>query len=278
MKSKFSSKVRLWLCGLLAAIGVLASVPAYADLTILPTRVVFEGRDRFGEVTLINTGKEAKTYELGWSYYKMQPETGTYERVEKSLTDYDLAQHIVISPRRVTLQPNEKQKIRLALRPAADTPPGEYRAHLVFRAQRDDKDGADTQGDGKAHVTINMNVGYSIPVFYSVGESDAGAVIEALTLTRANTGELLANIPVTRTGGAYSTHGYLEVYYTPPGGEEYLAGEVSNAHIFPEISHRIFQVRMKDSDMHGGTMRIVYRHFDKDRKLVYDQKTFPLAN
>lgn len=278
MKIKLSSKLRIWLCGLLAVAGIMAAAPAFADLTILPTRVVFEDRDRFAEVTLINTGKEEKTYEVSWRYFQMQQDTGAYVNIDHSLTAFDLGQHVVFSPRHVTLKPHEKQKIRLALRPEADTSAGEYRAHLQIRGEREKAPDDDTPGDGKAHVAVVMNVGYTIPVFYSVGPSDAGATIESLQLERNEKGVLEAVIPITRTGGPYSAHGYLTVYHTGADGKETKVGEVSNAHIFPEVTRRIFRVALTDPNITGGSLHVVYKHYDDAKNMIYDQKNFPVGN
>src|SRR3546814_18747123 len=41
---------------------------------------------------------------------------------------------IVFSPRRVTLPPHQPQVVRVGVRVPARLPPGEYRAHMLFRA------------------------------------------------------------------------------------------------------------------------------------------------
>src|SRR3546814_5860625 len=44
---------------------------------------------------------------------------------------------VVCSPRRVTLPPNQPQVVRVGVRVPARLPPGEYRAHMLFRAVPD---------------------------------------------------------------------------------------------------------------------------------------------
>src|SRR3546814_7858690 len=44
---------------------------------------------------------------------------------------------IVFSPRRVTLPPNQPQVVRVGVRVPEGLPPGEYRAHMLFRAVPD---------------------------------------------------------------------------------------------------------------------------------------------
>jgi len=265
---------------LLLGVMTFMSGPARADLTILPTRVIFEGRDRFADITLINTGNDTKTYSMGWEFFEMSEGTGAYISKEKPITDFNLAEHVVYSPRRVTLQPGEKQKIRLALRPPAEIAPGEYRAHFRFQSVREDPAAKPNDpNDNKMSAAVNINVGYSIPVVYSVGDSDAKGAIESMKLERDENGVLTATIPVTRSGGPYGLHGHLFVYHQPAGGgKEKLVGEISNAHVFPEIHQRIFKVKFSDNAVNGGNLRVLFRHFDKAKNLIYDEKIFPVGN
>ena len=61
MLQKTSSYLTLFIILMLGLTG-LYSRPAHADLTITPTRIVFEGRDRSAIVELINTTKRTNTY------------------------------------------------------------------------------------------------------------------------------------------------------------------------------------------------------------------------
>ena len=266
--------------------GVMASVcamcsAAYADLLITPTRVIFDGRDRYAVVTLVNSGDKPQSYEMGWFFFEMQEEGVAYKTVDEPPGDFDLSKHIVFTPRRVRLMPGAKQKIRLALRRPESIPDGDYHVHLRFAALPEASDsivqrpsvGAD--GEVRSGAVVNINVGYSIPVVLSVGENDAKAEIGRLELERNQvSGRLNALVPVVRSG-KHSVMGHLFVYHLASDGTEQLVGEISNAHIFPEVDRRVFTVPLS-RDISGGSLRIVMRHYDRERELVYDEKTFPL--
>jgi hypothetical protein len=191
--------------------------------------VVIEGRNRYADVNLINTGAERKSYEMGWLFYRMSEETGNYEVANRPTTEFDLTQSLIFSPRRVALGPNETQKIRLALRLKGEPPaPGDYRAHLEMKEvadtkQDDTKDitGTDNDEKKKASVGVGVSVGFSIPIIYRVGDSNATATLgDISTRIEPKTNRLEAVVPVSRSDSPYGLVGHMLVYYTPPGGPE----------------------------------------------------------
>lgn len=293
MKSLKSCRLALLLL-LTLAILPFGAKPAQAIISIVPTLVVIEGRDRFAEMTLINTGDKTITYDIEWRFYRMNegkvPGDGqaTYIDADSSLTEFDLTQNIVYTPRRVTLPPKEAQKVRLSLRLAGEPPPpGDYRGHLSFRQVKDPGNAGPPQvapetPDGRRGFNTRVGVGVSIsvPVIYRVGESDASASIGDIELNyNQSTSRIEARVPVSRSESAYGTLGSIKVYYKPPGGAETLVGEVRNANIFPEINHRLFTAALKTENLAGGSLRVSYQYFDEKKKRPhYDEKIFPVGN
>lgn len=266
----------LALCGLMST-----TPPAMANITITPTRVVFEGRDRFADVFLVNTGSAQKTYEMSWEFYEMQEEGTAYKSVESSVTDFDLSKHVVFTPRRVTLAPGAKQRVRLALRrPPGDIPDGDYRAHLTFGGVKTPPPPGDDQenesGQQRASASVSINVGYSIPVIFRAGEPNEGATIQSLQLKKNRNGGLTAVIDVHRAEGPYSVMGHLFIYHVTTDGREDFVGEIGNAHIFPEVNRRVFEFPLQKEGIRDGAIKIVLKHYEKERNYVYDEKIFPV--
>ena len=248
---------------------------AKADLTITPTKIIFEDRDRFKEVTLINPGDETRTYEIGWQFYRMlENGSSVMEQVEGSLTEFDLSQHMVFTPRRMTLAPGGKQKIRLALRRPPEVPAGEYRAHLLFRALRaeDAPDAPTDQASFKAGVKINIS--YSIPVVFRAGTPNVTGKIENVAFQRNPKNNMLeALVTVSRQGGPYGVIGHMYIY--DPTGK--VIGEIGNAHIFPEVPRRVFRVPLIDeSNLSGGNIRVMLAHYTKNENFIYDERSIPV--
>lgn len=269
---------------LLSLLLVFAVIPfaAMATVTITPTAVLIEERDRYADVNLINTSDKEESYEIGWRFYRMEEETGAYQNIDSSISEFDLTRNLIFSPRRVTLQPKTTQKIRLALR-LKDAPPvpGDYRAHLEMKQTEtapplppEDSAPATDPGKPKVQIGIGVSVGFSIPVVYRIGKSDVAAIMGDITThVDAKSGKIVADVPVARKGENFGLMGHLSVYHTPRGGSEKLVGEVKNANIFPEITSRTFHVTLSTPTLESGSLRVIYKDFDLTKDVIFAERT-----
>lgn len=257
-------------------LGGLALMPqlAWAQLTVIPTRILFEGRDRFEEITIVNVGSETRTYDLNWEFLRMLEGqvSPIYDRSDVSLTDFDLTKHIVFTPRRVTLPPDGRQKIRLALRRPAEVPDGEYRAHLKFSPQSPLKNASESGDADNPSAAVNVLFGYSIPVVFRSGLMDVQITIDSLELQRnQKSGRLEALVTLGRSG----KHGVLgHLYIYDEAGNK--IGEIGNAHVFPEVDSRIVSVPLITDDLSGQTITVTLKHYDSNENITFSQRQFPL--
>ncbi len=250
---------------------------AKADILITPTRVVFEDRDRFAVVTLVNSGDKVMSYKMDWRFFKMKETGPAYTPVDGAITEFDLSKHIIFSPKRVTLAPGASQKVRLALRRPETIPDGDYHIHLGFASVREELSSEVTSSTmPRAGATVRVNVGYTIPVILRAGKVEVSANIERISLSRnQNNGLLIVKVPVVRSGAAYSVLGHIFVYHIDGNGNEERVGEISNAHIFPEVNKRVFDIQLI-KEITSGHLRVVMKHYDKDNDFIYTEKTFPI--
>ncbi len=252
-------------------------VPASATLSITPLIGFFEGRTRYVDVNLINTSDKRQDYEVKWRFYKMIEETGLYEEVAGSTTEFDLSKHLVYTPKRMSLGPSQTQKVRLALRLNGEPPAaGDYRAHLEFK-QATKKPSVpepkEVNGKKGANIGISMNVGFSIPIVYRVGESNVTPVIgDVSTKVNPNSGVIEAFVDVSKGNSPYGILGNLQIFYG-----DIKIGEVRNGNIFPEVTKRRFVVPLSAKNLSGGSLRIVYKHYDSANKTVFAEKTVPIG-
>ncbi len=260
-------------------LGGVASNDARAEMLITPIQIVFEGRDRFSFVTLVNTSDKTYSYDISFVHMKMVEGDGTYSKMENSITDFDLSKYIVFSPKKVKLAPGAKQRVRFALRRPESVPDGDYHVHLMFKSVRQDDNSNIEKRIAKnaAKASVNFNISYSIPVVLRSGDVVVNASVGDLSLSRSeDTGRLTAEVTVNRdTSTPYSVLGYLRVYNVSDDGNEILVGEVSNANIFSEISSRVFNVPFT-KDVKGGALRVVLSHYDSDRNIMYAERSFPI--
>ena len=269
-------KAGLIAIGILLCMVSLASFPAKANITLTPTIVVIDGRERYADIHVLNTTAERQTYELSWRYLKMTEGSGSYVKIDSSLTDFDLSKHLVYTPRKITLAPKSAQKVRLGLRlKGAPPPPGDYRAHLEFlnTPAEDESDIGGVASEGNT-INVGMKVAFSIPIIYRVGDKDAGDAEIGRVTTEINqkSGKIEAVIPITRADGSYGTTGSIIINY---GGKR--IGQLRNANIFPEIKTRTFRVPLDVQTLAGGELNIIYRDFDADKNHIFDEKNIRIA-
>lgn len=227
------------LCGFAAS-----PVHAAGDLLVAPTRVVLDG-SRGTEVVLNNIGSEPATYRISLEIKRMTAAGGLDEIAEADATPAERValDMIAFSPRRVTLPPNQPQVIRVGVRIPEGTPPGEYRAHMLFRAVPDaaSAPASDVARPASAGVSIALTpiYGITIPVIVRVGDLGAKASIGEAWVADTPDGPAF-NFGLTRTGNR-SVYGDIEV--TRPGVSEPLLLARGIA-VYPEVGAREVSLRV----------------------------------
>ncbi len=148
---------------------------------VAPTRVVFEGRDRNAELSLVNTGTETTTYRIEFLRLRMLDD-GSFETVETPVEGERFSGELVrYSPRQVTLEPGVPQTVRLQLRLPADLEPAEYRSHLLFRALPPSTGTVGRSETPTRDIDIRLTAlyGITIPVIVRHGDLSASVRIES---------------------------------------------------------------------------------------------------
>jgi len=212
--------------------GLAAAAPVRAqglgNLTVTPTRVVFEGRNRSAVIALVNNGASAAVYRISVIDMRMT-ESGQFQRIEdgKPLPGELFADNLFrYAPRQIDLAPGESQNIRLLLRKPAGLAEGEYRSHLLIQAIPKDGAGqsveAPTNRDG---VSINLLVipGVSLPIIVRHGALEASGAISDMYLLPADQsgGQARLGFRIGRSG-MRSLFGDLTARYFAPGRDEGL--------------------------------------------------------
>jgi P pilus assembly chaperone PapD len=250
----------------LIAIGVgsiSSTAQAQGDLLVAPTRVILDG-SRGTEVILSNIGSEEATYRIGLELRRMT-ENGKLEPVEKvdanGVEDAALGM-IRYAPRRIALPPGQPQAVRLAARPGAELPDGEYRVHMSFKAIPRPREVTEEEAQSDA-VTFRLIpiYGITIPIIVRHGRVEAQVALTQPSIIQGEDGPELA-MSIERSGES-STYGSLSV--VKPGVDEpiVLAGGIA---VYPEIGTR--QVRIKLTPEQAaqlkGRGRVEYRELPEN--------------
>jgi P pilus assembly chaperone PapD len=236
----------------------LVSSLAEASLLISPTRIAFGERDRAQRVTLINSSSEVKTYRLEWVEQRVNSQGG-YEKLspEQAATFPVASKYIRFTPRQVTLQPGQRQTIKLLARRGKEIQNNEYRSHLRFTALPSRTN--NTSPMSGVAMKLNLLMSYTIPVVLRNGPLDVSAKIERIEL-QTNTsipGEAHILVNLSREG-KMSTTGKLVAFYKPLGTDSETQVAILNGfNFFPDTSLITKRVVWPDFVRPGpGSLRI----------------------
>jgi P pilus assembly chaperone PapD len=248
-----------------------AGTAGIADLLVAPPRLIFEGRQRSGELSLVNIGARPATYRITLVNIEMVPNgnlkqldtAGPREVLEKSLVRY--------SPRQVTLEPHVAQSVRLELRKPADLAEGEYRVHILFQgvppadATRSSVDPADASSN-EIKIALIPVYGVSIPIFIRHGSTQATASISDAKIETDEQGQRVLSMTLNRKGNR-SVYGNITASLVTKGGKPQVIALLNGIAVYPEIDSRPVKlaIRMPDgSTLAHGTIHVTYTDAERD--------------
>lgn len=254
---------RRFVFGLACLASALTVTPARAagDLLVAPTRVILDTA-RGTEVVLNNIGTEAATYRVSLELRRMTPEGSLVDVDPETATPQEKAALAMIrySPRRIVLQPNQPQVIRVAPTIPAGTLPGEYRAHMLFRAVPEAQERvAPPTGEKRGGVNVQLRpiYGITIPIIVRTGPLQASAEIGKTWIGKAADGHTTFNIELKRSGNR-SVYGEIEV--TPKGAKQPLLAQRGLA-VYAEIPGRVVSIPVTPEQASAlrGPLTVTYR-------------------
>jgi fimbrial chaperone protein len=235
---------------------LLASSVSEAVLFITPTRLVFEGRDRAATVTFLNQKNEPKTYRLFWREKKQGPDGKFVNMVEGDDVPWSAQNLIRYSPRQVTVEPQESQVVRFALRKPKNLPEGEYRSHLVIEEQEPPKNQEDEQiGGDSIGLLLHMLYSYTMPILVVHGDQEVAVKIRDFDTYRSSGPEWVAEALIDNTGGT-SALGIVRLEWEGPEGTEVLT-EGGSVNIYLPQRERKLSLNYRRPNT-PGRLRLAY--------------------
>ncbi|WDE05221.1 molecular chaperone [Thalassomonas viridans] len=256
----------------------IQSFLAQASLLISPMRVVLDERTRSGKVVLMNTGDVTRTYRMEWVQKSALPQGGYKNLTDEEAKNFPIASNMYrISPKQVTLAPNERQIIKVAARRPKNLQDGEYRSHLLFTALPERNTGPEpTSG-----IVLKLSLSYSIPVMFRQGALNAQVAVDDVQVFH-NVAKQQAEVAVklNRTGST-STYGSIVAYWTPRGSDkERQVAILNSVNFYPELDHQYYTLHWLKYRPEAGTLRVAYEGRQEMRNTVMAERTFdvPLSN
>lgn len=235
---------------------------AQGDLLLYPKRIVFEGNKKSQVLNLSNIGKDTVRYFISVVQIRMK-EDGSVE----TITVPDSAQNFAdknfrFFPRSVLLGPNESQTVKLQVINTSQLAAGEYRSHLMFRAEADKKPlGEKESNDDSTSISVNVVAvfGISIPVILRTGESTTKITLSNPSLVKKDS--LLAVKVSFNRNGNMSVYGDISINHISPSGKTTQVAIAKGAAIYAPNTVRYFNLLLdkdKGVDFTSGKLRITY--------------------
>lgn len=144
-----------------------------AELLVSPTRVVFEEGQKFVTVTIRNNGDGVGRYKIDVVDTTMA-ENGGIKLLEEGVKgEFSAMDNISLSPRSMTLSPDQNQPVRILIKNTGDLQDGEYRSHLQVRMTENDLDlkTGEASKDG-ATITLKPKMTTVIPIIVRKGKTE----------------------------------------------------------------------------------------------------------
>lgn len=260
-------------------LAIWLSSAAYADMLISPTRVLMNNETKSTTLVLRNPSSGSRTYRLSWQE-KRANENGSYSVIPEGEKWPSAKDMIRLSPRQITVGPNENQTVRFNWRPPADLPSGEYRSHLLLEVIPDISEPVATMGnddltDGVG-IQVFMQMSFSIPVVVR-NNTDAPTVsIENVKAVPLQGGKHLGlELTFDRAGDA-SSYGRVsvEMQRSDDSPVEQI-GEYGELSIFQEVSRRKVIIPLREAQIpEGALVRVAYEGLNEYKGILWAEKVF----
>jgi P pilus assembly chaperone PapD len=256
---------------ILLAAAALLGLPALLEgIFVAPHAVFLDEDDRAGQVTLGNDNDEAEevTIDLVFGYQDTDSVGTPFIRfVDDPGTKYpSAADWIRAFPRRLRLEPGDRQTLRLLANPPDDLPEGEYWARLIVAAR-----GATVPietGDTALRVGLDVVFRLVVPVTYRKGSVTTGVTLSSLQAASIDD-SLVVRMAAHREGnGAYL--GTAEFTVLAEDGTAVREWSVPLA-IHYEINRRFV---FRGAGLEPGSYRLAFR-LSTEREDLADDHVIP---
>ncbi len=253
-----------------------------AEMLLSPTRVVLEGTSRFATVTVRNTGSATGRYKIDIVDAHMGENGAIKLRDDGGKEEFSAMDMLSLSPRNITLKPDESQTVRILVKAKSDMPDGEYRSHLQVKITESDldPDGNRPSPEG-ANIVLKPKMTTVIPVIIRKGKTDYKVSIEDASVgIGGGDGKQIPNVKVVfGFSGNRSVLGDVKVTHVSPDGKDTQLSFFRGIAIYRGVARREQTVALDvpdGVDISKGRLRIAFMSQENEGSQVLAEKETPL--
>jgi len=247
------------------------STIASAGLVLNPQRIVVLDRERTASLELLNTSDEAARFQIYFEHKKMREDGSIVDLDDNEINDgRQLAGDMIrYSPRRVNIESQGSQTIRLAVRRPKDLADGEYISHLALK-QIPNKVEPVTNKTGEASAEekalsfkVQPILKIAIPVIVRKGMLQASATISDISLVQEDERQPFVQLKLHRSGNR-SLYGDVEIFRLEGNSTGTRVGFAKGIALYEPTLSRVVNVQVDKEVADPGTKLLV--RFDEKGK------------
>lgn len=249
------------------------NVFSQGDLLVFPKRVFLEGKKKVEELNLSNTGKDTAVYNISFVQYKMN-ENGDFILINEPEEGQHFASPFLrVFPRKVKLAPNESQTVKVQLTNTNELLESEYRSHLYFRAEKNNKPlGDESKNIDTTSISVKLEAVYGISIACIIrnGANNTTISISDLHYNKSKAGEDLIHLKLNRTGNM-SAYGDFKILYTAPNNTTYEVAKLQGVAVYTPNLHRNIKIKLNKPEniaFIGGSFTVVFTQNESKKVLA----------
>lgn len=252
---------------LTALLSLLLVQQTAAQITIAPTTLFMTERSNVSNFLVINNSSEPQEVSVNFFFgYVKTDDEGNRQIVNEDdelAADYSLADWLRGFPRTFTLQPGERQTVRIRANPPSGLEDRTYWSRIRTSSNPVTPPVEEQQADAVT-ARINVRIDQVTGIYLKKGDITTGIEVNNIELSQED-GQLTALVDVDRTGNSPFI-GTVTSYVTADGEE--LLNRQSTTTIFVDGVHRFsFDV----SDLEPGDYQFNIR-FETSRRDIRDEE------
>lgn len=181
---------------------LVLSAPAVHAVTVSPTALYLSARNPSALLTLINTSSRAEEIEISFGFgYPTSDSSGT---LQVSITDSaatgepSATSWLRAFPRRLVLQPGQRQVVRVTVVAPAGLADGEYWGRVLVKSRGGEPPIEQTQG--QVRMQLSLETTFATAVFFQKGTMQTG--IAATAAARRTSDGVQFTVDLRREGNA----------------------------------------------------------------------------
>lgn len=195
-----STTIRAAVAVLLACAGM--SRPAHA-VTVSPTALYISSRSPSALLTLYNGGDRAEEIEISFGFgYPRSDSTGTLQVIitdSAATGEPSASAWLRVFPRRMVLQPGQRQVVRVTIVAPAGIADGEYWGRVLVKSRGGEP--PIEQATGQVKMSLTVETTFATAVFFRKGDNSTGITVPTAAAVLTPRG-VQTTLDLERTGSS----------------------------------------------------------------------------